>query len=186
MHFDRLDEMYTMVKSILHCEQIHQTGLTGLRKRSDRFPQLCQFWSSMYAPYFFLVKLVCQKTISWTKIFQGRWLIIHWPFIYAKSVKQLSAMTCYIQVDIETTCFGRHTFFVIADFIGMTTSCCSIAFFLRKYCSLRFWVWDKSEGHHFGCKYFESCFSLFSSALLQSTSSLTRLLQVTIGLWGEP
>ena len=39
-----------MVKYILHFEQIHQTGLTGLRKRSDRFPQLYQFWSSTDIP----------------------------------------------------------------------------------------------------------------------------------------
>jgi len=29
MHFDRLDEIYTMVKSILHFENIDQTDLTG-------------------------------------------------------------------------------------------------------------------------------------------------------------
>ena len=46
MNLDLLDTSYTMVKYILHFEQIHQTVLTGLRKRSDRFSQLYQFWWS--------------------------------------------------------------------------------------------------------------------------------------------
>jgi len=37
MNFDLLDESYPMVKSILHFEQVDQTGLTGLKKWSDRF-----------------------------------------------------------------------------------------------------------------------------------------------------
>ena len=36
MHFDRLDEIYVMVKSILSFEQLDKTGLTGFRDRSDR------------------------------------------------------------------------------------------------------------------------------------------------------
>ena len=53
MNFDLLDESYPMVESNLHFEQLDQTGLTGLRGRSDRFPQSCQFWSSTYASCFF-------------------------------------------------------------------------------------------------------------------------------------
>jgi len=36
MHFDRLDEIYAMVKSILYFEQLDKTGLTGFGDRSDR------------------------------------------------------------------------------------------------------------------------------------------------------
>ena len=35
MNLDLLNESYPMVKSILHFEQVDQTGLTGLAKRSD-------------------------------------------------------------------------------------------------------------------------------------------------------
>ena len=38
MHFDRLDEIYAMVKSILHFGEVDQTGLTSLGKRPNRFP----------------------------------------------------------------------------------------------------------------------------------------------------
>jgi len=40
MNFDLLDESYPMVKSILHFEQVDQTGLTGLKKWSDRFKEV--------------------------------------------------------------------------------------------------------------------------------------------------
>ena len=43
MYFDRLDEIYAMVKSILHFEQLDQTGLTGFMGRSDRSSQSCHF-----------------------------------------------------------------------------------------------------------------------------------------------
>ena len=99
--------------------------------------------------------------------------------ICAKSDKQLSAITCSIQVDVETTCFGRHTFFMLIVFAASTY--CSIDS-LCKHCSLRIWVWDKPEGHHLSCKYFESCSLLFSFSLLQSTSCLIRLLLATVGL----
>jgi len=36
MHFDHLDEIYAMVKSILSFEQLDKTGLTGFWDRSDR------------------------------------------------------------------------------------------------------------------------------------------------------
>ena len=38
VHFDRLDKIYAMVKSILHFGEVDQTGLTSLDKRPDRFP----------------------------------------------------------------------------------------------------------------------------------------------------
>ena len=94
-------------------------------------------------------------------------------------------MTCFTQVDVETICFGRHTFFVIADFIGTVSTSCSIASFLRKCCCFHFWVWHKLEGHHLGCKYFESCFALFSPSLLQSRSFSTRFLLATTDICGE-
>ena len=46
-----------------------------------------------------------------------------------------------------------------------------------------FWVWDKPEGHHLGCKYLLSCFMTFSPSLLQLGLLSTRLLLATIGLW---
>jgi hypothetical protein len=36
MHFDRLDEIYAMVKSNWHFEHFGLTGLTGVGQRSER------------------------------------------------------------------------------------------------------------------------------------------------------
>jgi hypothetical protein len=36
MHFDRLDDIYEMVKSNWHFEHFGLTGLTGVGQRSDR------------------------------------------------------------------------------------------------------------------------------------------------------
>ena len=58
--------------------------------------------------------------------------------ICAKGDKQLSAITYSIQVDVETTCFGRHTFFMLTNLSDIASTCCSIDFFLHKRCSLRF------------------------------------------------
>jgi hypothetical protein len=71
MNFDLLDESYPMVKSILHFEQVDQTGLTSLGKRSDRFHQLCQFWSSTYAPPVFWQSLRAKEHSSGLKLSKG-------------------------------------------------------------------------------------------------------------------
>jgi len=42
MHFDRLDEIYAMVQSNLQFDKLVYTGLTGLKERSDRSPQIVQ------------------------------------------------------------------------------------------------------------------------------------------------
>jgi len=141
----------------------------------------CQFWLSTYAPLFF-GKACLPKNILLNQNCLKTMINNISAIICAKGDKQLSAITCSIQVDVETTCFGCHTFFMLIVFAAST--CCSIDS-LRKCCSLCFWVWDKPEGHHLGCKYLESCFALFSSALLQPVSFLTRLLLATIGLCGE-
>lgn len=59
MHFDRLDERYTMVKSNLQLEQFSQTGLTGLETGLPRFANFdCQQLSchKTYAVSIFLSK----------------------------------------------------------------------------------------------------------------------------------
>ena len=101
--------------------------------------------------------------------------------ICAKGDKKLSAMTCLIQANVEVTCFGRHTFFVIADFIGIAPACCSIDS-IRNYCNFIFWVWDKSEGYHLGRKYFESSLSFSHCLALVHVLPLTRLLLQAISL----
>ena len=63
MNFDLLDESYPMVKSILHFEQVDQTGLTGLEKWSDRFHQSCQFGSPTYTLLFFGKACVPKSTL---------------------------------------------------------------------------------------------------------------------------
>ena len=42
MNFDRLDEIYAMVKSNRQFDKIILTDLTGLDDRSDRFAQIFQ------------------------------------------------------------------------------------------------------------------------------------------------
>ena len=61
MNFDLLDESYQIVKSILYFEQVDQTSLTSLGKRSDRFHQSCQFWSSTV-----LVQYIYHRTSTYT------------------------------------------------------------------------------------------------------------------------
>ena len=40
--------------------------------------------------------------------------------------------SCFAQVDVETTCLGRHTFFTVADVFGTASTCCSIDFFFAQ------------------------------------------------------
>ena len=42
MHFDRLDEIYAMVQSNWHFDNVTQTGLTGLQDQSDQFARIVQ------------------------------------------------------------------------------------------------------------------------------------------------
>ena len=48
MHFNRLDEIYTMVQSNWYFDIVTQTGLTGLYDRSDQFAQIVQ--QTQYLP----------------------------------------------------------------------------------------------------------------------------------------
>ena len=101
---------------------------------------------------------------------------------YAKGDKNYRSCLAFLQVDDESICFGLQTFFMAIGFVGLTSTSCPIVSCLRKCCNLRFWVRDKPEGHHLGCKYLESC---LTSSLLQLKSLLTRSLLATIGLCGE-
>ena len=87
----------------------------------------------------------------------------------AKGDKNYRPCLTFLQVN-EIICFGLQTFFMAIGFVGWTSTCCSIFSWLRKRCNLLFWVWDKPEGHHLGCKYFESFFTFFSPSLLQLRS----------------
>ena len=46
--------------------------------------------------------------------------------------------SCLAQVDVEATCFGRHTIFIVADVFSTISTYCYIASFLHIRCSLRF------------------------------------------------
>ena len=108
------------------------------------------------------------------------------PYFVLRAINFIGCILLLLQADDETTCLGLHTCFMVADLAGTTSACCSIDSFLRIRCSLLFWVWDKAEGHHLGCKYCLSCFMSFSLSWLQSSLFLTRLLLATIGLWEAP
>jgi len=45
-----------------------------------------------------------------------------------------------LQIDDEPICFGFQTFFMTTGFVGLTSTSCPIVSYLRKRCSLRFWV----------------------------------------------
>ena len=185
MNYDLLDESYPMVKSILHFEQIHQTGLTGLDKRSDRFPLLCQFWSSTYTPLFFGdASMVKNKPLDQNCL---RTMInMHRPYFVLRAINSIGRILLFLQSDDETTYLGLHTCFMVVDLAVTTSVCCSIDSFLRIRCSLIFWVWDKLEGHHLGCRYWLSCFISFSPSWLHVGLLLTRLSLTTISLWEAP
>ena len=98
----------------------------------------------------------------------------------AKGNKNYRPCLASFQVDDETICFGLQTFFMATGFVSLTSTCCSIISCLRNRCSLLFWVWDKPEGHHLGCKYFESFFMSVSPSLLQLKFFSTRLLLIDL------
>ena len=179
MHFDRLDESYAMVKSNLNFGKVTLTGLTGLCILVR--PQSCQFWSSTYAPLFFGKACVPKNTLLDQNCLKS--IINDTSAIFcAKDDKIYRPCLAFLQVDDESICFGLQTFFMAIGFVALTSTSCPIVSCLRKRCNLCFWVRDKPEGHHLGCKYFESC---LTSSLLQLKSPLTRSLLVTIGLCGE-
>ena len=177
MHFDRLDDCYAMVKSNLHFDKVTLTGQTGLCIPVWPVCTISQFRSSTYASLFFGDACIpknkhldqnCLKTMK----------NMHRPYFVLRAINSIGRILLLLQADDETTCSGLHTCFMVADLAGITSTYCSMDSFFCIHCSLLFWVWDKPEGHHLGCKYFESCFTLFSSALLQPTSFLTRLLLI--------
>ena len=141
----------------------------------------CQFWSSTYAPLFFGKAWVPKNTLLDQNCLKA---MIHdtSAIFCAKGDKNYRPCLAFLQVDDESICFGLQTFFMAIGFVGLTSTSCPIVSCLRKRCNLRFWVRDKPEGHHLGCKYFESC---LTSSLLQLKSLLTRSLLATIGLCGE-
>ena len=142
------------------------TGQTGLF-------DLCQFWLSTYAPLFFgdgcipKIKHLNQNCLRTMKN-------MHWPYFVLRAINSIGRILLLLQADDKTTCLGLHTCFMVADLAGITSTCCYIDS-LRIRCSFLFWVWDKPEGHHPGCRYFKSCFMLFSHSLLQSMFFFIRL-----------
>ena len=184
MHFDHLDESYAIVKSNLHFDKVTLTVQTGLCIPVWPVCTVYQFRSSTYAPLFFgdacitKNKHLDQNCLRMMKN-------MHRPYFVLRAINIVSRILLLLLADDETTCLGLHTCFMVADLAGITSTYCSMDSFFCIQCSLLFWVWDKPEGHHLGCMYFESSFALFSTSLLQSTSSLARLLLATIGLCGE-
>ena len=175
MHFDRLDESYAMVKFNLHFDKVTLIGQTGLCIPVWPVCTVYQFRSSTYAPLFFGDACIpknknldqnCLRTMK----------NMHRLYFVLRAINSIGRiLLLLLQADDETTCLGLHTCFMVADLTGTTFACCSMDSFLRIRYSLLFWVSDKPEGHHLGCKYFESCLISFSHSLLQSMSFLTRL-----------
>ena len=173
MHFDHLDQRYAMMKSNLHFDKVILTGQTSLCIPVWPVYTVCQFWSSTYAPLFFGDACIpknkhldqnCLRTMK----------KMHQPYFVLRAINSIGRILLFLQADDETTCLGLHTCFMVAVLAGTTSACCSMDS-LRIHWSLLFWVGDKPEGHHLGCRYFESCFMLSSHSLLQSMSLLTRL-----------
>ena len=162
-----------------------QTGQTALKHRSDRSVRPVPILVVNICPLFFGdASMPKNKPLDQNCL---RTMInMHRPYFVLRAINSIGHILLLFQADDETTCLGLHTCFMVANLAGTTSTCCSIDSFLHIYCSLLFWVWDKSEGHHLGCKYLLSCFMSLSPSLLQSGLLLTRLLLATIGLWEAP
>ena len=115
------------VRPVGPCRTGHSasTGQTGC----------CQFWLSTYAPCFF-GKAYLLKNILLSQNCLRAMINTTSAIFVLKSINNYRP--CFAQVDVETTCLGRHTFFIVADVFGTASTCCSIASFLRIHCSLRF------------------------------------------------
>ena len=112
----------------------------------------CQFWSSTYAPLFF-GDASMPKNKPMNQNCLRTMINMHRPYFVLRAINSIGHILLLLQADDETTCLGLHTYFMIIDLAATTSVCCSIDSFLRIHCSLLFWVWDKPEGHHLGCKY---------------------------------
>ena len=178
MHFDRLNESYVMVRSNLHFDKVTLTGLTGLCIPVRPVYTAVSILVVNICPLFFGKACVPKNTPMDQNCLRTMINDIHQPFFVLRAIKNYRTYLALLQVDDETICFGLQIFFMATGFVGSTSTCCSIDSYLRKCCSLLFWVWDKPEGHHLSCRYFEFSFTSFSPFLLQLRSFSTKLLLI--------
>ena len=108
------------------------TGQTGLFN-------MCQFWSSTYAPLFF-GDACMPKNKSLDQNCLRTMINTHRPFFVLRMINSIGHILLLLQADDETTCLGLHTYFMVAVLAGTTSACCSMDSFLRIHCSLLFWV----------------------------------------------
>ena len=180
MHFDSLDKIYAMMKSNFYFDKVILTGPIGLcipvRPVCTAVPILVV----NICPLFFGKACMPKNTLLDQKCLRA--MINNTSAIFVlRAIKNYRPCLALLQVDDETIYFGLQIFFMATGFVGSTSTCFSIDSYLCKCCSLLFWVWDKPERHHLGCKYFEFFFTSFSPSLLQLGSFSTRLL--LIGPW---
>jgi hypothetical protein len=108
------------------------TGQTGLF-------DLCQFWSSTYAPLFFGDACIL-KNKSMDQNCLRTMINIHRLYFILRAINSIGRILLLLQTDDETTCLGLHTCFMVTDLAGTTSTCCFMDSFLRIHCSLLFWV----------------------------------------------
>ena len=106
------------------------TGQTGLF-------DMCQFWSSTYAPLFF-GDASMPKNKSLDKNCLRTMINMHQAYFVLRAINSIGRILLLLQADDETTCLGLHTCFMVADFAGTTSACCFMDSFLRIRCSLFF------------------------------------------------
>ena len=107
---DRSDRSDLPVRPIGPCRTGHNatTGQTGW----------CQFCLSTYAPLFF-GKACLSKNILLSQNYL-RAMINTTSAIFVRKATN-NHRPCFAQVDVETTCLGRHTFFIIADVVAFAS-----------------------------------------------------------------
>jgi hypothetical protein len=143
MRFDRQDESYAIVKSNSWLETSPNKNQTSsLENKMLRFGQSCQFWLSIYAPYFF-GKACLPKNI----------------FVHQNYLRTMvnNASTIYIVSKGDKNCTGRDSWACSRRSWNNLFWPCWPHFrlfpwpYLRIRCNLFFCVLDKPEEHHLGC-----------------------------------
>jgi hypothetical protein len=98
---------------------------------------LCQFWSSTYAPLFF-GDASMTKNIPLNQNCLRMMINMHRPYFVLRAINSICRILLLLQANDETTCLGLHTCFMVADLAGTTSACCSMDSLLRIRCSLLF------------------------------------------------
>ena len=127
------------VRPVGPCRRGHSAS-TGQNARSDRSDRLVPILAVNICSPIFFGKACLHKNILLNQNCLKALINNALAISALRTIKIYRPCLAFLQVDDETICFGLQTFFVIADLIGLTSTCCSINSCLRMRCSLLFFL----------------------------------------------